>query len=141
MIRMARDVAIGRYAVAALAVALAPGLAQAAKSKCEPRPSVSVSISPFDLEYPPEKPERLYPDAARRAQVSGRVTLECNAFSGRLDQCAVDDETPSDQGFGASAMKIARTLEVRTGPVAQIVRVEVQYDVQPPDGCKTASLP
>jgi hypothetical protein len=111
--------------------------AAASAETCAPRPAVTVAISPFDLAYPPEKPERLYPPAARQAAISGHVTLECNAFSGRLDQCAIDEETPSDQDFGASALKIAKTLEVRTGPVAQIVRVEVQYDVQPPAGtCK-----
>ena len=101
---------------------------------------MSVAVSPFDLSYPPETPERLYPPAARQAAISGHVTLECNAASGRLGQCAIDDETPSGEGFGASALKLAKTLEVRTGPVAQIVRVEVQYDVQPPDGaCKSPS--
>jgi len=129
---------LGQSALGALALLL-PAAAPAAQS-CAPRPMVSVAISPFDLSYPPDKPERLYPPAARQAATSGHVTLECNAYSGRLDQCAIDDETPSDQGFGASALKLAKTLEVRTGPVAQIVRVEVQYDVQAPDGtCKSPS--
>ncbi|HTX47907.1 MAG TPA: energy transducer TonB [Caulobacteraceae bacterium] len=118
---------------------LSPSAAVAAE-RCAPRPTVTVAISPFDLAYPPNKPERLYPQAARQAGMSGHVTLECNAYSGRLDQCAIDEETPSDQGFGASALKVAKTLEVRTGPVAQIVRVEFQFDVQPPDGtCKGRS--
>jgi hypothetical protein len=126
-----------RSALGALALLL-PAAAWA--GSCAPHPTVSVAVSPFDLAYPPEKPERLYPQAARQAAVSGHVTLECNAFNGHLDQCAVDDETPSDQGFGASALKLAKTLEVRTGPVAQIVRVELQFDVQPPDGtCKGRS--
>jgi hypothetical protein len=129
--------ALSRAALGALALLL-PAVASAAT--CAPRPTVSVAISPFDLAYPPDKPERLYPQAARQGAISGHVTLECDAVSGRLDQCAIDEETPSDQGFGASALKVAKTLEVRTGPVAQIVRVEVQFDVQPPDGtCKGGS--
>lgn len=129
--------ALNRAVLAALAFGL-PTMA-AASQTCAPRPTVSVAVSPFDLSYPPDKPERLYPQAARQAAISGHVTLECNAANGRLDQCAIDEETPSDRGFGASALKVAKTLEVRTGPVAQIVRVELQYDVQPPDGCARGS--
>jgi protein TonB len=120
-----------RYALGALILAMAPLLAQAQTpdgGACPAKPSVSVAIAPFDLAYPPEKPERLYPAAARKAEVSGHVTLECNAYDGKFGQCAVDDETPADQGFGDSALKLAKTLEVRTGPVPQINKVDVQFD-------------
>jgi hypothetical protein len=134
---------MNRYALAALIFAMAPALGRAdppAAGGCPAKPTVTVSIAPFDLAYPPEKPERLYPAAARQAQISGHVTLECNAKSGGLGECAIDDETPSDQGFGASALKLAKTLEVVTPATAQIVKVDIQFDVtQPTAPCKGRS--
>ena len=114
---------------------LAPCLALGAKPiNCDPRPTVSVDIAPLELADPPTKPERFYPEAARKSAVAGDVTLECNATNGALADCAVDDETPSDQGFSQSALKLAKTLIVRTAEVAQIVKVEVHYDLAPPAG-------
>jgi TonB family protein len=134
---------MNRYALPALILAMAPALVRAdppAPSACPAKPAVTVAIAPFDLAYPPEKPERLYPAAARQAQISGHVTLECNAKAGKLENCAIDDETPTDQGFGASALKLAKTLEVITPATAQIVKVDIQYDVTPSDGpCKGRS--
>ena len=123
-----------RGMAAALVLALAPAMAFAAPKTpvCVAKPTVTVDIAPFELIEPPNKPERLYPDAARKAMVGGHVTLECNAVSGALANCAIDDETPADQGFGASALKVAKTLDVRTPMTAQIVRVQVQYDILPP---------
>ena len=134
---------MNRYAPLALILAVSPALGRAdppAAGACPAKPAVTVAIAPFDLAYPPEKPERLYPAAARQAQISGHVTLECNATAGKLGDCAIDDETPTDQGFGASALKLAKTLEVITPATAQIVKVDIQFDVtQPAAPCKGRS--
>ena len=118
------------------ALAIAPSAAWAAKpDACEPRPTVSVQIAPLELADPPIRPERYYPEAARQAGATGDVTLECEAANGALGQCAVDDETPQGQGFSASALKLAKTLVVRTAAVGQIVKVEVTYDIAPAPQC------
>jgi hypothetical protein len=136
---VARTIHIARRAATILAfatTAVAAPAALAARPACAPRPTVTVALAPLELSDPPEKPERFYPPAARQAAISGHATIECNAVSGALAECAVDDETPSDQGFGAAALKLAKTLIVRTPPVAEIVRLDVDYDVRPPAaGC------
>ena len=88
-----------------LALSAAPPAALAAKpGACAPRATVAVQVAPLELSDPPEKPERFYPQAARRDGASGHVVLECNATEGALTLCAVDEETPADEGFGASAL-------------------------------------
>ena len=116
-----------------LALSAATPVAWAAKpTACAPGAAVTVQVAPLELSDPPEKPERFYPQAARRDGASGHVVLECNATEGALTLCAVDEETPADEGFGASALKLAKSLVVRTAAVAQIVKVDVQFDLEPP---------
>ena len=116
-----------------LALAMASPTARAGKADaCAPRASVTVQVAPLELSDLPVKPERLYPQAARRDGASGHVVLECNAVSGALAPCAVDDETPTGEGFADSALKLAKSLAVRTAGVAQIVKVDVQFDLTPP---------
>ena len=116
-----------------LALSMASPVARAAKpDACAPRAAVTVQVAPLELSDPPEKPERFYPQAARRDGASGHVVLECNATEGALTLCAVDEETPADEGFGASALKLAKSLVVRTGATAQIVKVDVQFDLESP---------
>jgi hypothetical protein len=115
------------------ALAAIAGPADAAKApSCAARPTVAVSLAPLDLADPPQATERFYPKAARQAGVSGHATLECNAANSALGECAIDDETPTGQGFGESALKLAKTLVVLTPATAQIVRLDVQYDIAPP---------
>jgi hypothetical protein len=118
-----------------LGLAMAAPTARAAKADaCAPQAAVSVEVAPLQLSDPPEKPERFYPQAARRDGVTGHVVLQCNAAGGALAPCAVDEETPPDGGFGASALKLAKSLAVRTAAVAQIVKVDVRFDLEPPGG-------
>ncbi len=52
---------------------------------------------------------RYYPDRAQRQGVEGRATLSCEVdVSGKLQRCAVADETPGDQGFGKAALELSR---------------------------------
>ena len=119
--------------MAMFALAMTPATARAAKpDACASRAAVSVELAPLELSGPPEKPERLYPQAARRDGVTGYVVLQCNAAGGALNPCAVDEESPAGEGFAASALKLAKSLIVRTGPVAQIVKVAVRFDLEPP---------
>lgn len=116
-----------------LALSMASPAARAAKpDACAPRTAVKVEVAPLELADPPDKPERFYPQAARRDGVSGHVMLECNATGGALTPCAVDEETPAGEGFGESALKLAKSLVVRTSVAAQIVKVDVQFDLEPP---------
>src|SRR5215472_2030274 len=118
---------------AMLGLAMASPTARAAKpDACAPRAAVSVEVAPLELADPPENPERLYPQAARRDGVTGHVVLECNATGGALTPCAVDEETPAGEGFADSALKLAKSLVVRTAAVAQIVKVDVRFDLEPP---------
>ena len=116
-----------------LALSAATPVAWAAKpTACAPGAAVTVQVAPLELSDPPLKPERFYPQAAQRDGASGHVVLECNAAVGALTLCAVDEETPADEGFGASALKLAKSLVVRTGATAQIVKVDVQFDLESP---------
>lgn len=52
---------------------------------------------------------RYYPDRAQRLGVEGRATLSCQVdVSGKLQDCAVAEETPGDQGFGKAALALSR---------------------------------
>jgi protein TonB len=52
---------------------------------------------------------RYYPERALRTNTSGMATLQCRvAANGSVGGCSVMSETPSDYGFGAAALKLAR---------------------------------
>jgi periplasmic protein TonB len=52
--------------------------------------------------------ERFYPDRALRRDLSGGATLSCRVSAqGLLRDCAVADESPAGEGFGAAALKMA----------------------------------
>jgi len=68
-----------------------------------------------------------YPDGALNRQVSGKATLDCAVtVDGRLDRCAVADETPSGQGFGRAALKLASRYRL----------TPLLYDGRPQDGAR-----
>ena len=57
---------------------------------------------------------RLFPQKAQRYGVSGRVEIGCSvAASGFLEECAVIDESPADFGFGAAALKMSGSFQMR----------------------------
>lgn len=54
-----------------------------------------------------------YPLKARLLGVEGRVTITCKvAVSGVLEACAVVDETPEGEGFGAAALRLTRVMRM-----------------------------
>lgn len=52
--------------------------------------------------------ERFYPDSALRRDIGGLATLSCTVTAGgAVTGCAIAGETPSGEGFGAAALKLA----------------------------------
>ena len=78
-----------------------------------PRPSV---ISNPDWAHKPngEDMQRYYPERASRMNVEGHVTLSCTVNSkGSLDGCSVVEETPENQDFGNSAIKLSKLFKMK----------------------------
>lgn len=51
---------------------------------------------------------RFYPDSAVRRELNGGATLSCSVSAGGgLRDCRVVDESPTGEGFGAAALKMA----------------------------------
>ncbi len=79
---------------------------------------------------------RYYPDRALRMEVNGRVSISCSVTAnGRLDDCNVTSEEPSNYGFGTAALRMSRLFrmrpETRDGqPVSGgIVRIPIQFRI------------
>ncbi len=58
----------------------------------------------------PTRQDRIdnYPAAAREQNASGHVMLDCEVLPTLAPECVVLNETPSDLGFGAAALSLAR---------------------------------
>lgn len=57
---------------------------------------------------------RLYPAAAARKNVPGRATILCGVGAeGLLINCTVTEESPSGEGFGEAALKMASAFKLR----------------------------
>jgi len=104
---------------------------------------MSTAVSPVARAAPPvitnpnwvQRPDgymafTVYPDEARRKGLSGSAKIECVVtVEGKLDQCVVLEETPSDAGFGQAALRLApyflmrpRTVDgVPTGGAAVVI--------------------
>lgn len=62
----------------------------------------------------PEDIARYYPDRAQRMSVEGRVKMNCSVTAkGTLESCSVVSETPGDQDFGQSAIRLSRLYRMR----------------------------
>jgi len=62
--------------------------------------------------------QKVYPPAAKAAHVAGRVVLDCEVAENGAPSCAVAEESPADQGFGAAAIQASgefRFLPKRVG--------------------------
>jgi TonB family protein len=58
--------------------------------------------------------DALYPMSAQRGRVNGRAVIGCSvAATGLLEDCAVIDESPAGFGFGAAALKMSRSFQMR----------------------------
>jgi TonB family protein len=61
-----------------------------------------------------ENISRVYPSAAARNHVEGRVVLHCIIDTdGYLTECVVRSETPLDQGFGNAALEITGYMRMQ----------------------------
>ncbi|MDB5465295.1 MAG: TonB protein, partial [Phenylobacterium sp.] len=78
-----------------------------------PRPSVITS--PDWLRKPTgEDVARYYPERAQRMNVEGTATISCTVNArGTLDNCSVVSETPADQDFGSSALRMSKLFKMR----------------------------
>ncbi len=71
-----------------------------------------------------------YPRRAWALGVEGRVVLECSvAVVGRLKDCRVYQETPTEAGFGAAALELAPLVEARPGRINGVPIVDEQVRV------------
>src|SRR5579859_4947929 len=78
---------------------------------------------------------KAYPSHAAQAGISGAVKVRCAATAqGSLANCAVVEETPTGEGFGAAALSLTSAMELKpTGadgrPIAgQSVVVPVKFE-------------
>jgi hypothetical protein len=129
---------------AAWASALA-GLAAAGAAAAEPpdvRPSLLVAVkTDFAWIGTPSAGElsAAMPDAARKLGVHGRALLECKvagagllAAGGRLQECAVIEESPSEFGFGAAALSLAPRFRPSSDVQGFAIRFAVAWPRQGP---------
>ena len=58
--------------------------------------------------------ERLFPKAAAKKGIEGRAIIDCKIdAAGRLDNCAVFNEIPIGEGFGAAALSLSTFFRMR----------------------------
>jgi protein TonB len=75
----------------------------------------------------------LYPDAAARQGVGGRVELNCTVTSALGLACGVASESPAGLGFGRAALSVANSYRVApaltdgSGAVGTRTRIAVQF--------------
>lgn len=59
----------------------------------------------------------VYPERARKLDDEGFAVIRCNALAqGRLDGCAVDEESPPGFGFGEATLRLVKEGALRTTP-------------------------
>lgn len=87
----------------------------------------------------PESIAEVFPTAAWSLNLSGRVMLYCTVTAGgRLDPCAIADETPNGLGFGKAAIALSKTFEfhpavAKGAPIASQVRIPITFALPPED--------
>ncbi len=104
-----------------------------------PRPS-AVQRPNWVRRPSPDDIARVYPDAARKARLGGKITLTCKVLeTGLLDACGIVQEDPEGMGFGEAALKIARLYRMKPvladgAPVTGgVVRIPVVFAGPPPN--------
>ncbi|MDG2522863.1 energy transducer TonB [Caulobacter segnis] len=78
-------------------------------------PAPPVIIRPTWLKRPgAAEMSRFYPESAQRRGVSGGATISCRVTAaGAVADCAVVDESPAGEGFGAAAVKLSRFFKMK----------------------------
>ncbi|MET0337152.1 MAG: TonB family protein [Caulobacter sp.] len=57
---------------------------------------------------------RFYPESAQRRGIAGGATINCRVTAaGSVSDCAVIDEAPAGEGFGAAAVKLSRFFKMK----------------------------
>ena len=75
-------------------------------------------------------PARYYPERAMRANLSGKVVMDCLVLTGgTLADCKLVSETPEGYGFGESALKMSVLFKMKGGECS---RVQVPVSFKPP---------
>ncbi|HEY8573573.1 TonB family protein [Phenylobacterium sp.] len=70
------------------------------------------------VKYTDPQLQRFFPPKAQRAGIEGMAQVLCTIDrNGRLADCEVVRETPTEQGFGGAALKMVSTF--RIGPQAK----------------------
>lgn len=100
---------------AGLALAALIGLAGAgAVWAAEARPARAITKPDWAAKPTADDLARFYPPGAVAANAGGRATIDCRVtVEGRLTQCKVLQENPGDLGFGAAALQLAETFQMR----------------------------
>ena len=81
----------------------------------------------------PEVIQFFYPEAARKADLEGKVLVGCEVDTqGTPQDCKVISETPPEKGFGPAALKVARIFEFLPAhsngkAVASTVRIPINF--------------
>lgn len=98
-----------------LASLIAIVLAQAAPAAAPTTARPSIVTNPDWTRKPSgEEFAHYYPEAAQRANLSGRAVLKCEvAADGALDTCTVPEESPTGAGFGEAALKLSSLFKMR----------------------------
>ena len=105
-----------RVVLAGLLVGLAGSVAQAQVTAAEPAEKREpVIIKPEWVRKPSGNDvTRLWPAAAARKGISGKAVLSCTVTaSGTVSDCEVVSETPEGYGFGASALMLAGSFQMK----------------------------
>ncbi|MDE2355456.1 MAG: TonB family protein [Alphaproteobacteria bacterium] len=79
---------------------------------------------------------QVYPEAAIRAGVSGRVVMKCAVDqTGALRDCAIVSESPAGYGFGAAALELAQKFAMTpmpdAGPGRATITIPIQFEADP----------
>ena len=100
---------------AGLALAALVGLAGAgAVWAAEARPAHAIVKPDWAAKPTADDLARFYPAGAVAANAGGRATIDCRVtVEGRLTKCKVLQESPGDLGFGAAALQLAETFQMR----------------------------